>query len=104
MRANKKTRWRKSQLKSLLNKLIDKGNQKLNKNWENHADYQAGKVSLRQSEQVDPGLTSSVNLTELQSLISSSCRIKELNISSAQYTICYWKWSIYNVNYRVNFP
>lgn len=52
---------------------------------ESHADYRAGKVSLGHIEQVDPGLTSSVNLTELQSLTSSSsCRVKELNISSTQ--------------------
>lgn len=48
------------------------------------------------SEQVGPGLTSSVNLTELQSLASSSsCRVKELNISSThrktlRLAVCRW--------------
>lgn len=74
-----KSKWRGTQnYKESQTKRTDKRNV-----MSSHADFRSGEgFKLGHMEQTDPGLTSSDNLTKLQSLTSSSsCRVKELNIS-----------------------
>lgn len=74
-----KSKWRETQnYKESQTKWTDKRNM-----MSSHADFRSGKgFTLGHRERTDPGLTSSDNLTKLQSLTSSSsCRVKELNIS-----------------------